>query len=141
MSLGIEHAYRNTTYVVDHPDGAFGIRLGDPCPRLDALLAAHGVKGWAYVTAWNPRSEPVPAAVNTARQAELLARVTRAGYPVFSGRGQPVSGDWAPEESLLIIGIDEAAALALGVQFGQHAIVVGEAGGCAALRWCGHKPA
>jgi len=45
--------------------------------------------------------------------------------------------DWVAEESLLIIGIDETAALALGAQFGQHAIVVGEAGGCAGLRWCG----
>lgn len=135
----IERAYRNTTYLVDHPEGAFGIRLGEPCPRLDAVLAAHGVKCWAYVTAWNPRSQPLPAAVNAARHADLLARVAQLGYRVFPGRGQPDSGDWIPEESLLILGITEAAALALGAQFGQHAIVVGESGGSAGLRWCGRK--
>ncbi|MDP2238661.1 MAG: hypothetical protein Q8K18_00690 [Burkholderiales bacterium] len=59
MSLTkIERAYRNTTYLVDHPEGTFGILPGEPCLRLDALLAAHGVSCWAYVTAWNPRSEP-----------------------------------------------------------------------------------
>jgi len=132
---GIENAYRNTTYLVDHPDGAFGIRLGEPCPRLEALLAAYGSTCWAYVTAWNPRSQSVPAAVNAARHAELLAHAMRSGYPVFPGRGVPDSGDWVPEESLLILGMTEAAALALGAQFGQQAVVVGKAGGCAELRW------
>lgn len=133
----IERAYRNTRYRVDDPAGAFDIRLGERCPRLDVLLAAHGVTCWAYVTAWNPRSQPAPAAANAARHTDLRARVAQLGYSVLPGRGQPDSGDWVAEESLLILGIDEAAALALGAQFGQRAIVVGKAGGDAMLRWCG----
>ncbi len=133
----IERAYRNTIYLVDDPQGAFGLRLGEPSPRLDALLAAHGVTCWAYVTAWNPRSRPLPAAVNAVRHADLYARVAQSGYAVLPGRGQPDSGDWAAEESLLILGMDEAAALALGAQFGQQAIVIGTADGTAELRWVG----
>ncbi|MCW5606113.1 MAG: DUF3293 domain-containing protein [Burkholderiales bacterium] len=134
-----ERAYRNTTYLVDHPDGGFGIRLGEPCARLDALLAMHGVETWAYVTAWNPRSQRLPDADNVAQHAELLACVAKSGYPVFTGRGQPESGGWVPEESLLILGITEDAALRLGRAFDQHAIVVGKAGGRAGLRWCERK--
>ncbi len=138
MSLTkIERAYRNTTYLVDHPEGTFGILLGEPCLRLDALLAAHGVSCWAYVTAWNPRSEPMPAELNAARHADLLACVSQSGYSVLPGHGQPDCGDWVAEESLLILGMAEAAALALGAQFGQRAIVVGRMGGDAELRWCG----
>lgn len=132
----LERAYRNTTYLVDHPEGKFGIRLGEPCPRLDAELAAHGATKWAFVSAWNPRSQPQSAVVNAERHADLLAHVAQLGCPVFAGRGQPDSSNWVAEDSLLILDIAEAAALALGAQFGQHAIVVGEAGGCADLRWC-----
>lgn len=128
--------YRDTTYFVDHPDGGFGIRLGETCARLEALLAAHGAHCWAYVTAWNPRSQPLPDAVNAARHAELLACVRAVGHVYFPGRGKPDSGGWIAEESLLILGMDEDAARRLGARFGQNAVVVGSAGGRAELRWC-----
>ena len=35
---GLEAAYRNTSYRVDHRAGDFGIRIGEPCAPLDALL-------------------------------------------------------------------------------------------------------
>ncbi len=137
MSLAeYEQAYRNTTYWVDHPEGSFGIRLGEPCPRLDELLAKYGVDDWAYVTAWNPRSQPLHAALNAVRNAELRARIAELGYPVVAGRGQPDSGDSVAEESLLVFGIDQAAALALGAQFEQRAVVAGVRGGVAGLHWC-----
>lgn len=132
----LESSYRSTTYFVDHPEGAFGIRLGEPCARLDALLAAHGEHCWAYVTACNPRSQSLPDADNAARHADLLAQVQAAGHVFYPGRGMPDSGDWKPEESLLILGLDQDAALRLGARFGQNAVVVGSAGGRAELRWC-----
>jgi hypothetical protein len=132
----LEQAYRNTTYWVDDPEGSFGIRLDEACARLDVLLAAHGVDCWAYVTAWNPRSQLLQAALNAARHAKLRARIAALGFAVLTGRSQPDSADWAAEESLLVLGMDEAAALALGKQFGQHAVVAGVRGGVAGLCWC-----
>lgn len=132
----LETSYRSTTYFVDHPGGAFGIRLGEPCARLDALLAAHGTSCWAYVTACNPHSQRLPDADNAVRHADLLARVQAAGHVFYLGRGTPDGGNWKPEQSLLILGLDEAAALRLGAHFGQNAVVVGRAGGCAELGWC-----
>lgn len=132
----LEVAYRQTTFFVDHPSGNFGIKLDKPCPQLDVLLAAHVATHWAYVTAWNPRSQPLSAEANAARHEELLAQLEPLGYTVFSGRGQPVNEDWIAEESLLIIGIDENAALRLGAWFEQNAILVGRVGEFAQLRWC-----
>lgn len=132
----LEAAYRQTTFYVDHPSGDFGIKLDEPCPRLDALLTTYAVKQWAYVTAWNPRSRALSAEENAARHEELLAQLAPLGYPVFTGRGQPDNVDWVAEESLLILGIDENPALLLGEGFEQHAIVVGRAGEYAQLRWC-----
>jgi hypothetical protein len=131
----LEAVFRNTAYGVDHPDGDFVIRLGEPCVRLDALLREHGVTTWAYVTAWNPRSQILTDTQNAARHARLLARVRELGVPHFAGRGSADDARWS-EQSLLILGISGDAALQLGALFDQHAVVVGELGGCAELRWC-----
>jgi len=131
----LEAAYRNTCYIVDHPDGVFGIRIGLACVRLDALLTKAGVATWAYVSACNPRSQPVAATDNAARHARLLTRVRALGLTACSGRGRADDGDWV-EESLLILGLDEPAAVALGAAFGQNAVVVGRLGESARLVWC-----
>ena len=136
-SSGIARAYRHTTYRVDHPDGSFGIRLGVRCRRLDTLLALHRVNCWAYVTAWNPDSEKLSCENNRLRNAALRERIVRDGYVVYPGRGEPDAGDWVAEESFLILGMAAAVATQLGAQFGQHAVLVGRAGGQAELRWCG----
>ncbi len=132
----IEQAYRNTRYRVDHPDGGFCIRVGEPSSRLDALLATHGVRCWAYVTASNPRSEKLDNENNRLRNAALTEQLVRQGFVIYPGRGEPDQDDWVAEESVLILGMDASAALQLGAQFGQHAVLVGQAGGRAELQWC-----
>jgi len=131
----LDPAYRNTTYSVNHPAGNFDIHIDEPCAPLDALLRQHGVTAWAYVTACNPHSQPLSSGENSARHAQLLAHVRALELKVFAGRGKAVSGDWV-EESLLILGLDETAAVALGAAFEQNAVVVGTLGGVALLRWC-----
>jgi hypothetical protein len=131
----LEVTYQSTTYAVDCPAGDFGIRLGEPCAPLDALLRLHGVSTWAYITACNPRSELLSSEENAARHAQVLAQVRALGLKVLSGRGKADGGDWV-EESLLILGLDENAAVALGTAFRQNAVVVGRVGGVAELRWC-----
>lgn len=135
----LARAYRDTAYCVDHPAGNFTLRIGEPCAALKALLREHGVTTWAFVTACNPRSQPLPPAENAARHAQLLVRVRAAGWSAFAGRGMADSGGWT-EESLLILGIDETAAVALGRAFEQYAVLVGEADGVADLRWCRPRP-
>ena len=133
----LERAYRDTTYRVDHPDGAIDLRIGVSNARLGALLAAHGVDRWAFISAANPRSEQISGKDNALRNKALRDAVSGAGHAVYPGRGVPDHGDWPPEDSLLVLGIGLDAALALGRRHGQLAIVAGEAGGCAVLHWCG----
>lgn len=135
-AAALEAAYRATTYVVDHPDGEIGIRIGEHHPRLDALLAAHGATEWAYITAWNPGSVKKSFKNNKLQNNRLRAAVRAAGHVCYPGRGRPDGGAWTPEESLLVVGIAEAQAVALGARFGQNAVVTGVAGGPARLRWC-----
>lgn len=134
--VGPERAYRGTTYVVDAPEGAIGIRIGEPCPALDGLLAQLGVACWAFVTAWNPQSEILSSKINELNNNRLRAELFAAGYRLFGGRGLPDAGGWLAEESVLVAGLDAQAAVALGARYGQLAVVTGNAGECAVLRWC-----
>lgn len=101
----------------------------DPCrgiePRLDELLGRHLVLSWAFVTAFNPRSQALAPEENDRRQALLESEACNQ-YFVFTGEGIADAGDWPPERSALILGIERQAAFELGQRFGQLAIVLGQ---------------
>jgi hypothetical protein len=129
-------AYEATAYRVDDgPRGRFTIRVGAWSEDVDAVLAAAGAECWAFITATNPRSVPLSDAENAARMNRLTDAVVRRGLPHHHGAGVGSGTDWPAEPSLLVLGLDEAAALALAREFDQHAIVVGRRGEPARLLW------
>ena len=127
-------AYRDTTFCADTPAGQLQIRIGQQHPELDALLEDHGMASWAYITAWNPRSEDIGQRENEANKAALLRDL--AGYRVFEGEGVGADGEWPPEPSFLVLGVTNADALKLGRKYGQNAIVLGRQGDTAELLGC-----
>ncbi len=134
-------AYRATIYRVFVPGEApIDVRVDGAsssyAARLDALLERNGVEVWAFITAWNPESRPLSAEENDARHAELLQAIEASGWQFVEGAGIPVNSDWAPEASLLVLGISRDDAVALGRRFGQNAIVAGRRGGTAELVYC-----
>ena len=134
-------AYRKTSYVVEAPGAAgFAIRIGECCPPLDELLERTGTRLWAFVTACNPRSEPLSSAENAARMERLREVIERGGYAFLPGAGVPDEAGWSPEPSFLVLGMTEAAAADIGGLFEQHAIVVGSRGAAAALLWISTEP-
>lgn len=134
-------AYRRTSYVVDPPAGAgFAIRIGEACPPLDDLLERTGTRLWAFITACNPRSEPLSAGENSARMERLREMIERDGHAFLSGAGVPDEAGWSPEPSFLVLGITAEAAAEIGRLFEQHAIVVGSRGTAARLLWISAEP-
>ena len=129
-------AWCHTTYRVDAPDGPIDLRIGEPSAELDRLLLEHDADAWAFITASNPRSQQLSDADNARRNRELLSNVEAAGYVTFSGRGIGCDESWPPEDSLLVVGMTESAALQCARQFEQHAIVCGDRGGPARLSFC-----
>jgi hypothetical protein len=125
--------YQRTTYRVTGVTPATDIRIGQPCPPLDAMLDQRAIRSWAFITAWNPGSKNLDATENRRRQAALEAEVKQNGYVFYRGAGVPDEKGWVPEESILIMAIGKEAAVQLGKQFGQAAIVVGERGALAEL--------
>ncbi len=129
----LESAYARAVYRVDAPAGPFTIRVGQPSPGAEALLTAHGRACWAYLTACNPGSERLPPEVNAERTARLRERLR--GFHVLEGEGGSPEGDWPPEHSFLVLGLDEAQASEIARDFGQAAYVAGTLGAAARLVW------
>jgi hypothetical protein len=73
---------------------------------------------------------------NDRRQAELRQVLARHGYQILPGRGIGDDPSWEPEESVLVLGMPRKAAVRIGRQFGQLAIVAGHRGFPARLIPC-----
>lgn len=136
LDAKLEQAYRNTRYIVDAPGGPIVLRIGEHSAALDALLAELGVTCWTFITASNPRSVKSNNKINNLRNDALSADLRRAGYAVFTGRGVADAGDWPAEYSVLVPGMAAADAVQFGARYGQYAVVTGNLGECAVLRWC-----
>ena len=137
---GLDAAYRATRYVAGWAAGdgvprEICLRIGAPCPLLDAWLDTVGARCWSYLTAVNPASQPLPARDNAARLASLEERLTAGGHAFLRGAAIADAGDWPDEPSLLVAGLDRQAAEQLAATYGQWAFLWGERGGLAELCW------
>lgn len=99
------------------------LRVGQANPELAALHNAHDVNCSAFVTASNPYSQNCSAEFNAASQEALARELKRLGLTVIEGIGEHPSNKWPGEASYLVPGLSLEAAKALGMQFGQNAIV------------------
>jgi len=129
-------AYEQTDYVVFDGNRTVRFRAGSRSASLAALLVRHGAQRWAFLTAWNPGSQPLSRTENVNRQNGLLDRLVTDGYRCLRGEGRSADAAWPPEESALALDIPEGTARALGRTYGQLAIVVGRRGGPAKLVSC-----
>ena len=100
------------------------IRPGDFNEALHLFMEQERITQWAYLTAWNPFSIPMPARYNHAQQ-ERLRQAIRS-YTFYSGEGRGRMGNWPAEESYFVAGISKAAACKLGRHFGQAAILLSD---------------
>lgn len=136
----LEVAYCATMFAAKLPDGYLGIRIGQLHPRLDVLLKTQGAGTWAYITACNPGSVNLPPEVNDKRHVDLVRHLEIKGYRIFMGEGKPDEPGRDPETSVLVINIEREAAMRLGQDLGQNAIVIGQYEGMAELVWLPPSP-
>ncbi len=136
MTTEFEDAYRRTTYWVEAPSRWIRLRVGETNDDLAELLTSHGAARWAFVTADNPGSQPLPPMENGLRREALRDDILHECFP---GVGVGDDGTWPPEHSFFVLGICRDAALDLGRRYGQVAILYGERGGPVELLACDEK--
>ena len=115
----LEAAYRAALYRA----GGIVLRVGNPGPEAGC---------WAFLTACNPMSCPLPDAENASRMDWLRADLS--GFVLHEGEGAAPDGSWR-EPSFLVLGIDERSASGLALRYGQAAFLFGERGAPARLAW------
>ena len=112
------------------------IRIGSHHERLDRMLHEHQCDAWSYITASNPASELLSDDENRSRNRELEALLKSQDLVFYRGEGVGSDSTWPAETSFLILGISREAAVHVGRQFGQNAIVCGMLGRAAELVDC-----
>jgi hypothetical protein len=131
--LELWRSYERTRFCVNDGKQRICFMAGSKSRRLNALLERTGARTWAFISAWNPHSQPLAAAQNARRHAELVTTVAQRGLDTLPGEGIGEDPAWPPEESLLVLNISRGEAVRLGRRFGQLAIVAGRRGGPPAL--------
>ncbi|WP_199100480.1 DUF3293 domain-containing protein [Dyella sp. ASV21] len=135
MDEALLAAYRTTEYRVRRQVGGWHcLRIDQPLPP--ALSVEIGAQPWGFITAWNPRSQPLPLAQNRAAQRHLLCllRERPDAHIIHAGLGIARNASWR-EPSLFIVGLEITALDTLAQRFGQHAYVHGRGAEPARLRW------
>jgi hypothetical protein len=122
MDKDLYNAYSSTLYQVAEP--RVDIRIGVKSKELDALLLLHNRTTYAFITAWNPFSKILSEDENNRRNKLLFEELFKK-YVLFQGHGIGQDPKWKPEESFLVLGIDERTAAELGRKYEQNAIVFG----------------
>lgn len=130
----LEAAYRASLYVVHSGNIRIETRIDHACAALAAAMQRCSVQCAALVSACNPDSEPLPAERNLQRQRALEDELNDHDYAFLPAIGQSRDGHWQ-EPSVLILGISEDDACALGRRWGQRAIVVYDRTGRGRLRF------
>lgn len=132
----LQNAYEKAIYEIFDPPISWSI--GDLVPALDALLEEHQIRTACLITAHNPGSVLVPLNKNQEQQGLLIQLVEQYKWTYLPGQGGDPSGNWPPEDSLLILGLNEVESTELGQQFRQNAVVFLEIGKPAQLLFCTH---
>jgi hypothetical protein len=132
ISPELRQAFEETHYTAHH-EPPFTLHIGQNSPELDALLKASGLDTAAFITAWNPKAQPLSEDKNRTRQRQLVDEIKRRSLRCIEGFGKHPSNGWPGEESVLVLDLQLEAARALCVQFGQLACVVYRRGDTAQL--------
>jgi Protein of unknown function (DUF3293) len=131
MDEELLRTYCRSAYRVRLPaGGAAVIRVGEPLPT--ALRPFAVGRDWGFFTAWNPRSQPQPAAANRKAQRRLLADL-RADSSLAIHPAAGLGTDGWRESSLWIVGIAPEALRHLANRYGQSAWLQGHGAGAAEL--------
>ncbi|WP_269495046.1 DUF3293 domain-containing protein [Castellaniella sp. S9] len=134
VAAGLRQIYLDADYAV-FADPPFVLRIGEPSKALLQVYARLDCERCAYLTACNPRSRRLRPAANARRMRALRAALLLRGWRPIDGEGRDPQGGWPAEPSLLVPGMDIAAALALARRFGQNAIVAAGPRGIPELTW------
>ncbi|MEM6611330.1 MAG: DUF3293 domain-containing protein [Cyanobacteria bacterium P01_C01_bin.72] len=128
-------AYEQAVYEVYRSGQTIKLSIGEDSPQLNDLMRAYQVASWAIITASNPYSQCLTESENRQLGQQLQEYLQKLNFSVLQAAGKDRRGEWTPEQSFLILGIEADQAIAIGQKFAQNAIVYGKLNQPAKLIW------
>ncbi len=138
LTAALVHAYRNSHYRVALPDGSCVLQIDQCSAQMDAFLRVMNCEHASFISAHNPGSRLLPAAINHSRHAamEQILMARRLRYFTGVGHSTEAMPAWPPEAGFLVLNFGATDARALGRSVGQHAVVYVECGQPVQLLFC-----
>ena len=129
-NTALEPTFLATTYRVVTPAGTFNLRIGKPDAAFELFLRRLRAVNWGIITACNPGGTLVQdQKANDAATRTLVARIRAHGWLGFPSINRADGGDWPDEPGYCVLDAGEYELSRLAEEFGQAAVVYGEAGG------------
>ena len=123
-------AYAVAQYDVRLDGDILPLRVGQPATDLEAYWPA---QRYAFISAWNPASQPLSDTTNEAADVELVARIDALGASRQAAWAEDGSGQWR-EAGWLVADLDICATEQLAREFGQAAVLAWRRGEPVRLR-------
>jgi len=133
----LANAYAVAQYAVGLDGDILPLRVGEPATDLEAYWPA---RRYAFITAWNPASQPPSDTTNQAADAQLVARIDALGAARQAAWAEDGGGQWR-ESGWLVANLDLPSIEKLARQFGQAAVLAWQRGEPVRLRMLLGRPA
>lgn len=130
-------AYAAADYCVLLDGETLPLRVGQPAADLEAYWPA---RRYAFITAWNPASQPHSDAANATADALLVGRLDEARAPRHPAWAEGPGGDWR-EPGWLLADVEPDQCIRLAQEFGQAGVLSWERGQAVRLRMMVARPA
>jgi hypothetical protein len=104
------------------------LKVGETSDDLKSLHEDYRVTTSAFITAYNPESQPTDADANQRSQSALIEEV-KLRWKFLHGQGVDPTGQWPAEPSILVFGISLDDARLLGQKYRQNAFPFGDING------------
>jgi len=122
LASNLIRAYQVTNFIIKtQPE--FTLNVDTKSEKLMSLFMENRVDSAVFITAWNPYGELLSNEENQDRNNNLKDELNLRSLKFINGFGQDPSGEWAGEDSFLVLAISLEASKKLGAQFEQNAIV------------------
>ncbi len=129
-------AYAAARYEVALDGDTLPLRVGQPASDLEAYWPA---EHYAFITAWNPASEPHSDGANQTADALLVAQLDATGAQRHAAWAEDPDGEWR-EPGWLLADLDDTITDRLAREFGQAAVLSWRRGEPVRLRMLVERP-
>ena len=118
--------YHSSQYRMELPTQTCIVQIGALAPALDDYLRMQHCSQAVFVSAHNPRSHRLPAALNHTRHAALEQILIARRLRWLPGVGYATADmpSWPEEPGFLLLNISTDFGRSLGALFGQHAVLL-----------------